>query len=270
MQPLFAQTLSEQQIPQLKKENVDSVFKFEKLIAGQFTMAEVDILDNIYLFTKDKQLKKLKPNGDSAAVFNDVKQYGNPSYIDVSNPLKILVYYKNFTTVVVLDRFLSFRNSINFRNNNIFSVKAITTSYDNNIWIFDDQDFKLKKIADDGSTMSATNDWRQIFDETPIPTKIIDKDNFVYLYDAEKGFYIFDYYGTFKNNLPFLHWQQIAINNKQIIGFVKDTLYTYALQSLNLKSYQLPTFMQGYISIKAINGKLYLLKKEGLYIYSIL
>ena len=54
------------------------------------------------------------------AVFNDVKKYGNPTYIDVTNPLKILLYYKNYSTVVVLDRLLNTRNTINFRKQNIF------------------------------------------------------------------------------------------------------------------------------------------------------
>jgi len=42
------------------------------------------------------------------------------SSIDVTNPLKILLYYKKFTTVVVLDRFLNIRNTINFRKKKYF------------------------------------------------------------------------------------------------------------------------------------------------------
>src|SRR5687768_16101925 len=76
----------------------DSVFSYTGFIPGSFVGMEVDILDNIYLLTNGYQLKKLNANGDSMAVFNDVKRFGNPSYIDVSNPLKVLVYYKNFST----------------------------------------------------------------------------------------------------------------------------------------------------------------------------
>ena len=250
--------------------NTDSTFKYLNFIPGSFTYLDVDVLDNIYLITSNNQLKKIKPNGDSAGVFNDVKKYGNPTLLDVSNPLKILLYYKNYSTVVILDRFLTFRNSINFRNKNIFKVKSLATSYDNNIWIFDEQDFKLKKIDDEGTVLNETNDWRQLFDTVPSPTQIIDRNNFVYLYDEIKGFYIFDYYGSYKNNLAFVNWKHVAVANNKLTGFAGDTLYSYEINSFNLKSYKLPVFFKDYLDIKAMNGKVYLLKKNGVEIYNLL
>ena len=248
----------------------NSTFAYVSFIPGSYSFMEIDILGNIYLINERNQLKKIKPNGDSAAVYNDVKQYGNPTLIDVSNPLKIPVYYKNYSTVVILDRFLTFRNSINFRKENIFKVKTLATSYDNNLWIFDEQDFKLKKINDEGLVLRETNDWRQIFDTVPTPSLIIDRENFVYLYDEKRGFYIFDYYGSFKTNLPFLNWKHAAVASGRLMGFVKDTLYSYELNSFNLKTYMLPAFFEGYTDIKAMNGKVYLLKKNGVEIFNIL
>ena len=115
------------------------------------------------------------------------------------------------------------RNTINFRNQNIFKVKTLANSYDNNIWIFDEQNVSLKKINDEGNVLSETLDLRQLFDTVPSPTQIIDKSNFVYLYDESRGFYIFDYYGSFKNNLPFLNWQHIAVYKNKLMGFIDDT-----------------------------------------------
>lgn len=245
-------------------------FSFERFIPGNFSLMDVDVLNNLYLVTAGNQLKKLKPNGDSLAVFNDVKKYGNPTLIDVTNPLKVLLYYKNFSTVVMLDRLLSQRNSINFRQQNIFSVKAIATAYDNNIWLFDEQDLKLKKIDETGKLLSETTDWRLLMDPVPAPEKIIDANNFVYLYDPAKGFYIFDYYGTFKNNLPFLQWENISVGSNNLAGFSGRQYFSYQLQSMALKTYTLPAFFKDYSSIRAMNGKLYLLKQEGVEIYSVL
>ena len=245
----------------------DSIFRFERSIPGEFIFLNVDVLDNIYLVTAGNRLKKLNSKGDSVAVFNDVKKYGNPTLIDVNNPLKILVYYKNYTSVVVLDRFLTQRNSINFRKQSIFSVKAIATSYDNNIWIFDEQDYKLKKIDETGKLLLESPDMRQLLDTVPSPDLIIDSDNLVYLYDAKKGFYIFDYYGAFKNTIPFLNWTDIAISRNKMMGFSDNRLFSYELNSMNLKTYTLPVFFRDYLAIKAVNGKVYLLKKDALEIY---
>jgi hypothetical protein len=227
------------------------------------------VLDNIYLITAGNQLKKIDNNGDSVAVFNDVKKYGNPSYIDVNNPLKILVYYKNYSTVVILDRLLTQRNTINLRKQNIFSVKAIATSYDNNMWVFDEQDLKLKKINEEGMLIQESSDMRLLMDSVPSPQQIIDSDNLVYLYDEKKGFYVFDYYGALKNTIPFLNWNDIAISGNKIMGFSGNKLYSYQLSSLNLKTYTLPAFFRDYDAIKAVNGKVYLLKKDAVEIYSV-
>jgi hypothetical protein len=247
----------------------DSSFQFIRSIKGDFSAFNVDNLDNIFLITGTNQLKKFDGNGDSVAVFNDVKRYGNPSSIDVSNPLKILLYYKNFSTVLVLDRLLNIRNTINFRKQNIFSVNTIAGSYDNNIWIFDEEDYKLKKIDEQGNQLMETTGWRLLFDSVPSPKQLIDRDNFVYLYDPEKGFYIFDYYGGFKNRLAFLNWDNVEVSGRNMYGFSNNILYSYALHSLTMKAYQLPAFFGKYTAIKAMNGKLYLLQKDGIDIYQL-
>lgn len=245
-------------------------FRLEKIIPGNYTMMDVDVLNNIYLITAGNQLKKYNANGDSMAVFNDVKKYGNPTLMDVSNPLKVLLYYKNYATVVMLDRLLAQRNSINFRQKNIFSVKAIATSYDNNIWLFDEQDYKLKKIDEEGKLLQESTDWRALMDAVPSPDRIIDNSNFVYLYDEAKGFYVFDYYGTFKNNIPFIGWKNIAVAGGKITGLQNNILHSYVLESLNDKTYTIPASFKSYISLKAMNGKLYVLKPTALEIYSVL
>ncbi len=248
----------------------DSIFKFVQKIDGNFSYFTVDHLNNIYVLTNGNQLKKISEKGDSLSVFNDIKRFGYPTYIDVNNPLKILLYYKKFSTVIVLDRFLNMRNTINLRKQNIFTVNAISTAYDNNIWVFDEQNYKLKKIDEEGKVLQETADWRNLLEEAPSPNKIIDRDNFVYVYDSAKGFYIFDYYGSFKNKLTFTGWQNVEVNGKILYGFNNHSLFTYQLQSLSLKEFLLPNFFNNYTSIKAINGNIYLLKNDGIYHYKVI
>jgi hypothetical protein len=247
----------------------DSAFKFIKTIKGSFSSFYVDNLDNLYLITGTNQLKKLNANGDSAGVFNDVRRYGKLYSLDVTNPLKLLLYYKNFSTIVSLDRFLNNRNSIDLRRQNMFRVKAVAMAYDNNMWVVDEQEFKLKKIDEQGKTLFETIDWRQLFDTVPSPENIFDREGFVYLYDSKKGFYIFDYYGAFKNRLPFTGWSSPEVSGNTVYGFANKKLYSYRQSSLALKEYPLPAFFGKYSAIRAINGKVYVLKKEGVDVYQV-
>src|SRR5204863_3248510 len=139
--------------------------------------------------------------GDSVAIFNDVKKFVQASLIDVSNPLKVLLYYRDFATIVVLDRFLNVLNIIDLRKQNILQARAIGQSYDNKIWLYDEVENKLKKIDEDGKLLMETPDFRQLFGQAPIPHKIFDEDKYIYLYDSARAVFVFDYYGAFKTKI---------------------------------------------------------------------
>ena len=126
---------------------------------------------------------------------------------------------------------------------------------------------KLKKVDENGITLVESVDWRTFFDTVPSPIKIMDRNNFVYLYDSAKGFYIFDYYGAFKTRLPFLHWQFVEISGNYLYGFNQHKLYSYNIVTTEQKEYALPSFITDYQFIEVMNGKLYLLKENGVEIY---
>ena len=89
------------------------------------------------------------------------------------------------------------------------------------------------------------------------------------MYDQNRGFYIFDYYGSLKNNIPFLHWSNTEVIRKTLYGFSDTSLYQYLTGSLKLFEYSLPSFFKNALQIKAGNNKAYILQKDGLRIYSI-
>src|SRR5688572_31017698 len=164
----------------------DSLFVPYKKIKGDIAAFTADNFDNIYLLNSSDQLKKIAANGDSVGVFNNVRRYGKVAQIDVSNPMRVLLFYKDFATVVVLDRLLSNRSTIDLRKQDIFQVEAVCLSYDNNIWLYDEFEHKLKKIDENGKLLFATSDFRQLFGEAFSFTSIFDQDGFLYLYRSEE------------------------------------------------------------------------------------
>ncbi len=247
----------------------DSLFKISITIKGDFENFTVDNLGNYFLLDKQNQLKKVAANGDSVGVFNNVRQYGKLYYIDATNPLKILLYYKDYNTIVVLDRFLNLLNVIDLRKAGIFQVRAIAQSYDNNVWVFDELESKLKRIGDDGSVIFESTDLRMVFDSTPQPVRIVDRDNFVYLYDPAQGFFVFDYYGGLKNKLPFLQLRDVQVIEKIIMGRRGNKLTMYETGSLNLREYDLPGEFKGADKIKINSNAIYALKEDGIKCYLI-
>lgn len=247
----------------------DSSFVPFVKIKGDIIAFAADNFDNIYLLNSSDQIKKINGNGDSVAVFNNVRRYGKVAQIDVSNPLRVLLYYKDFSTVVVLDRLLSIRTTIDFRKQDIFQVQAVCLSYDNQIWLYDEFEHKLKKIDENGKLLFATSDFRQLFGEAFSFTSISDQDGFLYLYDKNKGVYVFDYYGALKNIFSLTGYDNFRAVGKFITGTRNDSLMRYYPANLLLQEVRLPEAFRKAQSILFTATKAYALKKDELDIYQL-
>jgi len=245
-----------------------SSFLLTRTLAPDAVDFTVDNLGNIYVLTRYNQLKKLSPNGDSLAVFNDVRRYGKIATIDATNPLKILVYYREFTTIIELDRFLNIVNTIDLRKQNILQAKAVALAYDNNTWVYDELEARLKRIADDGSLVDQTTDFRQLFDSVPDPAVIRDQGGFVYLYDPAKGVYVFDHYGALKTHIDLPGWQDFDVLDKSLLGRDNNKFYRYQPGTLDMKEEPVPAAYQGATRIRLAPAVIYVLKNTGLEVYS--
>ena len=246
----------------------DTAFHLLGTLPGEIADAAIDNLGNVYVLTTTDQLKKYNAAGDSLAVYNNVRRFGKVYSIDVSNPLKVLLYYKDFSSIVVLDRLLAIRSTIVLRRKNILDVTAIGQSFDNNIWVFDAFDNKLKKIDDEGNVLLETPDLRQVFNQALAPQQIIDQNNQLYLYDPVNGLFVFDYYGTFKRKIPLLGWSNVSITDKYVFGISNESLQSYNVSTLMESQQKFPGNFAPYYRYHISNNKLIALSKDGLHIYS--
>lgn len=206
------------QSPFAQHTNAKDSFVLLKTYVGDIVDVAMDNLDNLYLVSSTGQIKKLNSAGDSVGVYNQLKNYGKLYSIDVSNPLRLLLFYKEFSTVVILDRFLANQSTLDLKRFNILNPSAIGMSYDNNIWVYDDYDNKLKKIDEQGNKLLETPDFRTIFNESVSPQKIINDNGLVYLADTANGIFVFDNYGSFKKKIPLKSFQTFAVANNYIIS----------------------------------------------------
>jgi hypothetical protein len=247
----------------------DTSFQLVKKLKGDIVAFAADNFDNLYLLNSSDQLKKINEKGDSVAVFNNIRKYGKVAQIDVSNPLRVLLYYKDFATVVVLDRLLNIRSTIDFRKQDIFQVQAVCLAYDNGIWVYDEFDHKLKKLDEDGKLLFASTDFRQLFDEAFSFSTINDQDGYLYLYDREKGVYVFDYYGTLKNIFSLTGYNNFKAVGNLITGTRNDSLMRYQPGKLVMQEVRLPESFRKAKLILFTSTKAFALKKDELEVYQI-
>jgi hypothetical protein len=244
----------------------DSLLKWYKTYEQTALDFNADQMGNLYLVTPAGRVKKISEKGDSLAIFNLSKRYGKLTAIDVANPLKILLFYKDFSTIIVTDRVLNITNTIDLRKKNIYQVKTVATSYDGQIWFYDEQEAKIKKINEKGEITFQSVDLRQVLSDLPAPQKMIDIDNLLYLYDPQKGIFIFDDYGAFKTKIAIQGWNSVVVFNQTVYGFRNDSILK--LQKGRLFSKMIPFGKkQRPAKMVVAAGKIYFLFEKEIRVY---
>src|ERR1051325_1693811 len=87
-------------------------YKLIKSIAINASILGTDKLGNCYVVKEKNELLKLNPQGDSLYSYTNTS-LGRISFVGTSNPLKILVYYPDYSTIITLDNTLSQTGRIN-------------------------------------------------------------------------------------------------------------------------------------------------------------
>jgi hypothetical protein len=147
-------------------------------------------------------------------------------------------------------------------------VKAVGQSYDNKIWLYDEQDNKLKKIDEDGKLLFETPDFRLLFEKSHSPQMIFDHDKFVYIYDSLQVVFVFDYYGALKNKILITGWQNFKVSGNYIFGSNEDILHRYEISTFRLDEWKMPKGISHSRSFNFTATRLYALKEDGIEIYS--
>jgi len=251
----------------LHAQDSDSIPTMARLVAGSYVDFQVDNLGNIFVLTPENQLKKYNAAGDSLGVFNDVRRYGKIAYIDVSNPLKILLFYEEFGTIVMLDRFLNNVNSIDLRQLGFYQVTCIGLAYDNNIWVYDALAGKLNKISSDGTQINQTNDIRPFTDSVPEPVLLTDQGGLVYLFDPHQGAFVFDHYGGYQKLIPLKNWRHFSVINNTILGWNGREFLKYGGKIPVEERKQIPPSYLPALKILIMPDFIYVLKTDGIHVY---
>lgn len=191
-------------------------------IAGDFRLFEVDELNQVYLLENGGRLIQYNATGDSLAIYNDIKRFGIPDRLDVSNPMRPLLFFPAYSTMVMLDRLLTYRASLSFRKLQQTQTNLAINAYDGNFWIYDEQAFKLKKINAEGSVLTESADLRLMLQEAPKPSALFESDQHLIMYDPAIGFLLFDFYGGFIKTWPYKNWKMVQANKKNGLSGISE------------------------------------------------
>jgi hypothetical protein len=225
-----------------------------------------DYLQNAYLITAKNSVVKVDSTGNLLFTYNQ-NIYGTLKSVDATDPLKIILTYPDYGTVVMLDNTLSVLSVIRLRQIGILNFNvACGSSRDNSIWVFDEQDYKLKKVDRTGNVILASSDMFSLIGRAVHPAYMRERDQFVYIADTSLGILVFDIYGIYKETLPFKDVTKFQVRNDQIFFREDNVLHSYQTKTLEEKNIPLPD-STNVLDVRIENNRLYVLRKDALNLY---
>jgi hypothetical protein len=215
----------------------------------------VDSYKNVY-FIKDMVLYKKGPDGNFN--FNDF-QLGNLSSVDIINPLKIVLFYEDTNTVLLLDNRLNLIERLTFNNLVEFiNISNATNAGNSKLWIFniDSQQLELYNYITNQKTVVSQ----------PFPGKLISQaSNFNYCFIlTENKLREFNRYGSLISEFPMMGYSKITYHNKNIIALKENELFLVVNDPINLEN---RTIMPINLTISENKIKDLYLTEDFLYIY---
>lgn len=199
----------------------------------QHTKVKLDALGNIYLIS-DLEVTKYNNLGVLQKTFS-TKRYGNIDFVDVSNPLKILVYYKDFQQLLFLDNQLTLSSApIAFDKLGYEQSNLVCTSSNNSFWLFDKQNNSLLRFSSDSKLLVKTGNLKTLLGIDIEPNFMQENNGYLYLNAGKnQGILLFDIYGTFYKAIAINGIKQFDVVNEQIFYFKDKTLHQYQPSAFN-------------------------------------
>lgn len=151
-------------------------------------------------FQKGDDIIKLNREQKEFVRFS-MKDLGTPTSFDVSNPLRILVFYAEFAMVRVLDNNLIAQSELQLRPLGILQPRVMAGSPDQGIWVYDDISGTLSKINTQLGKAAVSVDLSQLLGKRPAPTALKAVNDWVVML-CPTELIVFDQFGTKVKTIP--------------------------------------------------------------------
>ena len=179
---------------------------------------------------------------------------GELTFVSLLNPLKILLFYGNSNTVVILDKYLNEIKRIDFNViNGFINIHSVSPANDNTIWVFNSNSQRLELLN--------TITLKTILSTQPIdqlPIYQFSNFNFCWLV-TDKVIYKFNIYGSLVEEMKNEGFSKLQSFNEQLYLFKNHNVYTIEKSKTKIDKILLPE----------IKAEQFYVTDEILYIYDL-
>ncbi|MFO7923980.1 MAG: hypothetical protein R6U58_09840 [Bacteroidales bacterium] len=207
-----------------------------KAPSGQFY---TDHIENVY-FVDGHKIIKMETGTGNIFEYGSFSA-GHISSADVSNPFQILIFYRDFNRVVILDNKLSrMRSEIILSDLGIEQASLLCSSGKGGFWVFSDLDNRLvffdQQLRDSHRSMIISS----ITGPHDKPLYMTEAQNQLFLYIPRKGILVFDRFGAYLKTVPYSGPESFQVTGEKIVFFHRGELLSMDIANNSITSLDLP------------------------------
>ena len=229
-----------------------------------------DHLGQVYCVVGDKVYKYDK-QGKLLFTYSN-KLLGKISYVDATNPLRLLLFYQEFGQIEFLDDALSvIGDAIDLQEKDLDQSTLACTSTNDQMWIYDPKDFRLVRLDRNLNISYESANINQLCSYNISPNFILEYKNWLYLNNPETGILVFDLYGAYSKTIPIKDLNVFTLENNQLIYFKENRFFIYDTKRFSELAFDLPGQIDGALDarIERVQNLLVILKEKRLDLYLI-
>ncbi|MDE5424074.1 hypothetical protein L3073_17810 [Ancylomarina sp. DW003] len=175
---------------------------------------DVDHLGYIYTVNGD-ELRKYDSNKILLSNFSN-PLLGEISSLDVSNPLRLLLFYKEFNQILYLDQNLTpIGDPLDLYNYSDNETELCCNASPNGIWIYNKEDNQAFQISKQGEVLNKSNLLNNYVMDAH-PSKMIVHQEKLHLLIPNKGIVILNKFGKFDQQIPLPQAIDFCLDNQKL------------------------------------------------------
>ncbi len=225
-----------------------------------------DIMGNFYITTM-QTITKYDNNGLKVCSYSN-GSLGYIDFVDVSNPLEILLVYTNFNKIIVLDNNLSEINApYNLDNIGVDQVELACNSNFGGFWIYNSTNMQLERYNTNLQLEQQSTDLSILIDHDEQPNFLLEKNDYLFLNFPNNGIMIFDYAGNYYKTLGIKGIKNLYVDGNIITYYKENKIIQNNIISFTEKEVLLPD-TANVLNASFINNRLTIFKEGWVSIYT--
>gem|GEM_PF-4035803 len=174
-------------------------------------------MGNIYSLNSENEINKTAIDKQFNYLYDNT-ELGTINYIDVSNPLSILVGHPEFQTINVLDVTLRETAKIYLPDSEVVSDSlAFCRSNDGNIWVYDDFETRIVKLGEASEIIEFGERLIEYTGIIPRVSSMVQGKRYILLNAPLDGIIVLDQFGKYMKTLPFKGLDRIFLINNNLL-----------------------------------------------------